>query len=246
MTAMPRRSVNTPALSAQRGTIRVHRPRRTVPWGAPPTTGVAGPPPETRGTEARGFVIYVGMDQFAASTAGTSPTRLANELRHYVESVVPGSRTAAAMAIAPVGTAGADLEVVRRMLGDPTVPPGTGPALFHVPTGLAARRPGVVIDLARRQVQLDGEGLHLTYREFELLHYLMENRDRTVGRTELIESLWRTDDGAPSERTVDVHVRRLRCKLGRMSAIVRTARGQGYRFYEHPDVTVRAAPVYTI
>ena len=44
-------------------------------------------------TEARGFVIYVGMDEIMASAAGTSLTRLANELRHYVESLVPGAES---------------------------------------------------------------------------------------------------------------------------------------------------------
>ena len=50
----------------------------------------------------------------------------------------------------------------------------------------------------------------------------------------------------PNERTIDVHIRRLRSKLGRLANTVRTVRGQGYRFYEHPEVVVWAAPEYTI
>ena len=53
-------------------------------------------------------------------------------------------------------------------------------------------------------------------------------------------------DEHPHERTIDVHIRRLRSKLGRLSGTVRTVRGQGYRFFEHPEVVVWAAPEYSI
>jgi DNA-binding response OmpR family regulator len=95
-------------------------------------------------------------------------------------------------------------------------------------------------------VQLDGEKLNLTFKEFELLNYLVENGSRTVGREELLESLWKDAEETPNERTIDVHIRRLRSKLGRLSNTVRTVRGQGYRFYEHPEDTVWAAPEYSI
>ena len=105
---------------------------------------------------------------------------------------------------------------------------------------------GVLIDLSRREVMLDGSVLNLTYKEFELLNYLVENGSRTVGRTELISSLWSDADETPNERTIDVHIRRLRSKLGRLANTVRTVRGQGYRFYDHPEVIVWAAPEYSI
>ena len=95
---------------------------------------------------------------------------------------------------------------------------------------------GVLIDLARREVFLDGEQLMLTFKEFELLAHLVENSTRTVGRDELLESLWSAGDEHPHERTIDVHIRRLRSKLGRLSGTVRTVRGQGYRFFEHPKL----------
>ena len=62
-------------------------------------------------------------------------------------------------------------------------------------------------------------------------------------RTELVSSLWSHADGddAPGERTIDVHVRRLRSKLGRYEDIVRTVRGIGYRFDRHADVSIRQA-----
>ena len=60
-------------------------------------------------------------------------------------------------------------------------------------------------------------------------------------------SFW-SRSGAPgtSIPTIDVHIRRLRSKLGRLSGTVRTVRGQGYRFFEHPEVVVWAAPEYSI
>ncbi|MGM7666353.1 winged helix-turn-helix domain-containing protein [Microbacterium sp. A93] len=219
---------------------------QTAPTPVLAPTGVPGPQAVSTDTEARGFVIYVGMDESSASAAGTSLTRLANELRHYVESLVPGAQSAAAVAIAPAGAPGSDLEVVRQVLGDPTIQQGTRPDLLQAPAPVSTRQPGVLIDLARREVQLDGEGLNLTYKEFELLNYLVENGGRTVGRDELLESLWKNSDEVPNERTIDVHIRRLRSKLGRLSGTVRTVRGQGYRFYEHPEVVVWAAPEYSI
>ena len=65
---------------------------------------------------------------------------------------------------------------------------------------------------------------------------------RTIDRTDLISSLWSAaDDEIPNERTIDVHVRRLRAKLGDYEDIVRTVRGVGYRFDRHADVAIRQA-----
>ena len=81
----------------------------------------------------------------------------------------------------------------------------------------------------------------LTFKEFELLQYLVLREGRTIERTELVSSLWSHADGdeVPGERTIDVHVRRLRAKLGRYEDIVRTVRGIGYRFDRHADVVIR-------
>jgi DNA-binding winged helix-turn-helix (wHTH) protein len=246
MTTTPQRYVHISARGDRHRPTRARSPQGTTPGTVLSPRAVPSPRPVATETEARGFVVYVGMEESAAAAAGTSLTRLTSELRHYVESIVPDSQSAAAVAIAPAGAPGADLEVVRQVLGDPTNPAGTRPDLAHVPAAPPTRRHGLVIDLAHRQVLLDGEALHLTCTEFELLHYLLENRDRTIGRAELIDSLWTKSDAAPSERTIDVHIRRLRTKLGRLSGIVSTARGQGYRYHEHPDVTVRTAAEYTI
>ena len=197
--------------------------------------------------EARGFVLYVGLNEELAAANGTSLVRIVQDLRTYAHHRAPESESYAAVALAPVNAEGSDLEVVRNALGDPT-------AMYMHPEANVAREAettnshssGVLIDLARREVFLDGEPLMLTFKEFELLAHLVENSSRTVGREELLKALWSSGDEHPHERTIDVHIRRLRSKLGRLSGTVRTVRGQGYRFFEHPEVVVWAAPEYSI
>ncbi|WP_144790979.1 winged helix-turn-helix domain-containing protein [Kocuria palustris] len=200
-------------------------------------------------TEARGFVLYVGLDESKAAANGTTLVEVVQQLRRAVERIAPESESYAAVALAQAGAVGSDLQVVRNALGDPTA----AEARTEAAAPMALREPrspqaaaGVLIDLSRREVMLDGAVLNLTYKEFELLNYLVENGSRTVGRSELISSLWSDADETPNERTIDVHIRRLRSKLGRLANTVRTVRGQGYRFYDHPEVVVWAAPEYSI
>ncbi|MDO4252087.1 MAG: winged helix-turn-helix domain-containing protein [Rothia sp. (in: high G+C Gram-positive bacteria)] len=201
-------------------------------------------------SEARGFVIYVGLSEEAAAANGTSLVRIVQDLRAYAHNLAPESDSYAAVALAPAGAEGTDLEVVRNALGDPTAVHHQPENFAVTPQGGTDSKPshnvGVLIDLSRREVFLDGEILNLTYKEFELLNYLVENGARTVCREELLGSLWRDAEEIPNERTIDVHIRRLRSKLGRLANTVRTVRGQGYRFYEHPEVVVWAAPEYSI
>ncbi len=188
------------------------------------------------GTEARGFVLYVGVDELKAAAAGTDLAHVVAALRALASELVPTSETYAAVALAPQGAGGRDVEVVRLALQDPS-------ALAkhrHQPEREEKPRGGVVVDLSRKRVVLDGESAALTYKEFELLQYLVLREGRTIDRAELISSLWSAgDDDAPNERTIDVHVRRLRSKLGSYEDIVRTVRGIGYRFDRHADVAIR-------
>ncbi len=209
--------------------------------------GVPGPQAVTGDTTARGFVLYVALDEATAAAAGTTFAKLAQDVRSYVRSLVPTAESHAAVALAPADAPGSDIDVVRAALGDPTV--ARRPRADATPAqsqAQPARPTGVLIDLSRREVHLDGETLNLTFKEFELLNYLVENATRTVGREELLSGLWRNADEVPNERTIDVHIRRLRSKLGRLANTVRTVRGQGYRFYDHPEVVVWAAPEYSI
>ncbi len=88
---------------------------------------------------------------------------------------------------------------------------------------------GVQLDPATRRVSLDGDAVHLTPTEFELLHYLAVRPGRVATREELLEQVWGYD--IPSgARTVDSHIRSIRRKLG--SDLVRTVHGVGYAVEE--------------
>jgi DNA-binding winged helix-turn-helix (wHTH) protein len=188
------------------------------------------------GTEARGFVLYVGIDEDKAAADGTDLGEIVAQLRALAARLAPSSETYAAVALAPRGVGGRDVEVVRLALQDPA-------ALAkhrQAPEEQDRARDGVVVDLSRKRVLLDNNVAGLTYKEFELLQYLVLREGRTIERAELISALWSAaDDEVPNERTIDVHVRRLRSKLGDYEDIVRTVRGVGYRFDRHADVSVR-------
>lgn len=94
------------------------------------------------------------------------------------------------------------------------------------------------IDIPRREVHTDGAPVPVTTKEFDLLATLVSNPGVTLSREDLIDALWGDESERPDVRTVDVHIRRLRRRLGDHSAIVRTMRGTGYRYDEHPDVSV--------
>ena len=80
-------------------------------------------------------------------------------------------------------------------------------------------------------VEVDGEPIRLTRREFELLRYLVQNKNRVVSRDKLLERVWGYDRLVET-RSVDVHVGRLRQKLGTAGQQIETAVGLGYRFID--------------
>lgn len=88
---------------------------------------------------------------------------------------------------------------------------------------------GIKVDLRRRQVFLGDELLELTRSEFNLLHTLIAQPGRAFERRELME-LALGEDTLVLERTIDVHIRALRRKLGSLSELIETVRGFGYRF----------------
>lgn len=88
------------------------------------------------------------------------------------------------------------------------------------------------MDLGSNQTMLGGEELVLTPTEFRLLQALLERRGRTMSRKQLLEKAWDVEPGASERiqtRTVDMHVRRLRAKLGETGDWIETVRGFGYR-----------------
>ena len=84
------------------------------------------------------------------------------------------------------------------------------------------------LDLAGRTLSVDGRLVTLTRREFDLLAYLQDHRGVALGRPELMSTVWRTGY-LVGDRTIDVHIRRLRVKLGRHADRLSTLRGFGYR-----------------
>ena len=80
----------------------------------------------------------------------------------------------------------------------------------------------------KRSVFIDGVEVSLTYKEFELLHYLIINEGIVLSRDKLLEKVWGFDYSGES-RTVDMHVRSLRQKLGDCSEVIRTVRNVGYK-----------------
>jgi DNA-binding winged helix-turn-helix (wHTH) protein len=92
-----------------------------------------------------------------------------------------------------------------------------------------------VLELYDRDAQIARERVRMTRREAELLHYLLSHRERVVSRYELMENVWGKRLTGAAARTVDIHVHRLRSKLGREFAErVETIRHVGYRFSSQP------------
>ncbi|MGH7549941.1 MAG: response regulator transcription factor [Gemmatimonadota bacterium] len=88
---------------------------------------------------------------------------------------------------------------------------------------------GLVLDSAARTVHVGKEEVHLTTREFDLLHFLLSHPNRVFSRADLLRQVWDYDfEGY--DRTVDAHVARLRRKLGESGSWIETAWGVGYKF----------------
>ena len=89
----------------------------------------------------------------------------------------------------------------------------------------------LIADFEAISVRVDGSQIRLTRREFELLRYLVENRNRVISRDKLLERVWGWEDSVET-RSVDVHIGRLRSKLGPASRQIETVIGLGYRFID--------------
>ena len=86
----------------------------------------------------------------------------------------------------------------------------------------------VVLDAKKHEVKVDGKIVTLTLKEFNLLEHLMRNQNIVLTRDQLLGEIWDYDFGGET-RTVDVHIRTLRQKLGPKGDIIETVRGVGYR-----------------
>ena len=102
------------------------------------------------------------------------------------------------------------------------------------PQNAGYRRGALAIDFDAVSVRVSGAPVRLTRREFELLRFLVENRNRVLSRNRLLERVWGLDREVDT-RSVDVHVGRLRGKLGHAGRQIETVIGMGYRFIEEPN-----------
>ena len=88
---------------------------------------------------------------------------------------------------------------------------------------------GLEVSPSRHLVRVDGQDISLTFKEFELLCLLVENRGIVLSRDKILDKVWQDAMGRES-RTVDVHIRTLRQKLGNAGRRIETVRGIGYKF----------------
>jgi DNA-binding response OmpR family regulator len=93
---------------------------------------------------------------------------------------------------------------------------------------------GIMIDEASYSAKVHGRPLDLTFKEFELLRFLCQHPGRVFTREQLLSEVWGYDYFGGT-RTVDVHVRRLRAKLGDLESLIGTVRNVGYRFTPSED-----------
>ncbi|GEK87198.1 response regulator transcription factor [Microbacterium aerolatum] len=98
---------------------------------------------------------------------------------------------------------------------------------------------GITIDEQSYSAKLHGRPLDLTYKEFQLLHFLATHPSRVFTREQLLSEVWGYDYFGGT-RTVDVHVRRLRAKLGDQEQIIGTVRNVGYRFNVYDEEQLAA------
>ena len=238
------------------------------PQNPPHTYGPSGVVPSPKA--ARGIIVYIGLDESKAAADGTNLSAIAVELQAYAKELASQAETQAVIALAPEGR-GSDIDAVRAVAnGSPAAsgtPAGThGPVRSRIPNrihppalrddaaaGGYGAHPGEAfgekaaerlrIDIPRREVRIDGDLVDVTTKEFDLLATLVSHPDETLPRDALIAAVWSGSE-EPDERTVDVHIRRLRRRLGEHSSVIRTMRGAGYRYDTHPDVTVWSATAH--
>ena len=174
--------------------------------------------------------VSVNTPHSATAARRTGQRRTALPPRAQGAAAITPLRPRRAGTVSPTSPARRDAEAARlRALALTAVSPASPSS---APTD------ALVIDLTGRRVRIDGQDVELTYKEFELLAALARQARRTVSRTELMETVWAGAPEDTGERTVDVHVRRVRAKLGRFRRLISTVRGAGYRLDPGSDVVL--------
>lgn len=90
---------------------------------------------------------------------------------------------------------------------------------------------GIRLDKAAHQVEINGEAIELSFKEFELLTYFIQNRGVALSRERILNHVWNYDYFGDA-RTIDTHVKKLRSKMGAKGDLIKTIWGMGYKFEE--------------
>ena len=93
---------------------------------------------------------------------------------------------------------------------------------------------GIVIDKTAHRVTIDGKEIELSFKEFELLSYFLENEGIALSREKILNAVWNYDYFGDA-RTIDTHVKKLRSKMGPKGELIRTVWGLGYKFERMPE-----------
>ena len=88
---------------------------------------------------------------------------------------------------------------------------------------------GISVDKAAHQVKIDGKEIELSFKEFELLAYFVENQGIALSREKILNNVWNYDYFGDA-RTIDTHVKKLRSKMGDKGNYIKTIWGMGYKF----------------
>ena len=88
---------------------------------------------------------------------------------------------------------------------------------------------GIRIDRSAHEVTIDGKAIELSFKEFELLNYFIENKGIALSREKILNAVWNYDYFGDA-RTIDTHVKKLRSKLGDKGSLIKTIWGMGYKF----------------
>lgn len=88
---------------------------------------------------------------------------------------------------------------------------------------------GIIVDKAAHSVMIDGKTIDLSYKEFELLTYFLENKGIALSREKILNNVWNYDYFGDA-RTIDTHVKKLRSKMGEKGDLIKTIWGLGYKF----------------
>lgn len=94
---------------------------------------------------------------------------------------------------------------------------------------IVLKKGGIVLDKTAHLVTVDDERIDLSYKEFELLSYFLENEGIALSREKILDHVWNYDYFGDA-RTIDTHVKKLRAKIGKKGAYIKTVWGMGYKF----------------